>query len=440
VSAESKTSRSALARLFRSAAVIEPYEIRAVILSMLYFFLLFGSYSIVKPVRDMMGTVYGMSNIQELFTGTFIASLIFAPLYSGLAARVRLSTFLPWVYGVVAVSILGFYAWFETETANDRYAAAAIFVWVGSFNLLVISVFWTFMADIFSRTQAKRLFGFIAAGGATGGIVGPLLAAGLVKTVGNSGLMLISAAGFALTAALVKMLAREKQRMVESGVEAQHTTLDHGLAGNPFDGFRLLFRSRYLLLVAAFLLLMTWLTTIVYIRLGDLITDAFTSREARTHAYATIELVVNCVAVFIQLFGTGRFISRFGVTAGLLVSPTIMVIAFLAVLFSPMLMILGSIQVVRRVAEYAVTKPTREMLFTVVDQESKYKAKNVIDTVVYRLGDVSSAWLNSLIQPHGVGALAVFGALVMTVWLPVAWMLGRRYEGVRGDTVDRSCD
>jgi AAA family ATP:ADP antiporter len=171
-----------------------------------------------------------------------------------------------------------------------------------------------------------------------------------------------------------------------------------------------------------------------------LITQAFTSREARTHAYATIELTVNCIAVFIQLFGTGRFISRFGVTAGLLVSPTIMVIAFLAVLFSPMLMILGSIQVVRRVAEYAVTKPTREMLFTVVDQESKYKAKNVIDTVVYRLGDVSSAWLNSLIQPHGVGALAVFGALVMALWFPVAWMLGRRYEGVRGDTVGQSHD
>jgi AAA family ATP:ADP antiporter len=433
VSAESTAGHSALARLFRSAAVIEPNEMRAVILSMLYFFLLFGSYSVIKPVRDMMGTVYGMAHIQELFTGTFIVSLLFAPLYSGLASRVRLSTFLPWVYGVVAVSILGFYVWFEAEKANDRHAAATLFIWVGSFNLLVISVFWTFMADIFSRTQAKRLFGFIAAGGAVGGIVGPLLATGLARMAGNSGLMLISATGFALTAVLVKMLTREKQRMAESGAEAQHTTLDHRLAGNPFDGFRLLFRSSYLMLLAVFLLLMTWLSTIVYIQLGDLIARAFTSREARTQAYATIELTVNSVAVFIQLFGTGRFISRFGVPTALLVSPAIMMIAILAVLFSPMLMVLGGIQIVRRVAEYAVTKPTREMLFTVVDQDSKYKAKNVIDTVVYRLGDVSSAWLSSLILPHGVGGLAVFGALVMAIWFPVAWVLGRRYEGVRGD-------
>ena len=167
---ELRAGRSALARVFRSAAVIEPHETRAVILSMLYLFLLFGSYSVVKPVRDMMGTVYGIASIQELFTGTFVASLLFAPLYSGLASRVRLSTFLPWVYGVVALSILGFYGWFEAEKANDRAAAATLFIWVGSFNLLVILVFWTFMADIFSRTQAKRLFGFVAAGGAAGGI------------------------------------------------------------------------------------------------------------------------------------------------------------------------------------------------------------------------------------------------------------------------------
>src|ERR1700722_11864558 len=155
---------SFLARLFKSAAVIEPIEMRAVLLSMSYFFFLFGSYSIVKPVRDAMGTVYGMSHIQELFTGTFLLSFLFAPLYSGLASRLKLSTFLPWVYGFVALSILMFYALFQFS-ANDRGIAAAFYVWVSTFNILIISVFWTFMADIFSRTQAKRLFGFVAAGG-----------------------------------------------------------------------------------------------------------------------------------------------------------------------------------------------------------------------------------------------------------------------------------
>ena len=420
------------ARFFKSVAVIESYELRAVVLSMLYFLFLFGSYSIVKPVRDAMGTVYGMENIQELFTGTFIASFLFAPLYSGLAARIRLATFLPWVYGFVAVTILVFYGLFTTvEQQQDRWIAAAFYIWVSTFNILIISVFWTFMADIFSRTQAKRLFGFVAAGGTVGGIVGPLLATSLVKQVGNNNLMLISAAGFAFTAVLVRMLASEKRRMAAAGVESQHTTLDRRLAGNPFDGFKLLFKSRYLLLLALFLLLMTWISTIVYIQLGDLITKSFASREARTQAYATIDLLVNGIAVFIQLFGTGRIIKRFGVTTGLLVNPVIMVLAFLAVVFSPVLLVLGGIQVIRRVAEYAVAKPTREMLFTVVDQESRYKAKNVIDTVVYRFGDVSSAWVSSFILPFGVGGLAIFGVVVAAVWFPVAWVLGRNYEGVR---------
>jgi len=135
----------------------------------------------------------------------------------------------------------------------------------------------------------------------------------------------------------------------------------------------------------------------------------------------------------LQLFGTGRLIRRFGVGTGLLVNPVIMVVAFLAVLFSPVLLVLGGIQIVRRVAEYAVAKPTREMLFTVVDQESKYKAKNVIDTVVYRFGDVSSAWVSSFILPFGIGGMAIFGVVVAAIWFPVAWLLGKRYESVRGD-------
>jgi AAA family ATP:ADP antiporter len=336
----------------------------------------------------------------------------------------------------VAASILIFYGLFQSAQGDmTRWVAASFYIWVSTFNILIISVFWTFMADIFSRTQAKRLFGFVAAGGTIGGIVGPAIATFLVKTVGNNNLMLISAGGFILTAVLVRLLSAEKRRMAVAGIESQHTTLDRKLSGNPLDGFRLLLRSPYLLLLATFLLLMTWISTIVYIQLGDLITKAFTSREARTQAYATIDLLVNSAAVFIQLFGTGRIISRFGVTTGLLINPVIMVVAFLAVAFSPVLMVLGGIQLLRRVAEYAVAKPTREMLFTVVDQESKYKAKNVIDTVVYRFGDVSSAWVSSFILPFGVAGLAIFGAAVSVVWFPVAYALGKRYEGVRGETI-----
>jgi len=333
--------------------------------------------------------VYGINHLNQLFLGTFIGTLILAPLYAGLASRLKLSTFLPWVYGFIALSILGFYAMFSGGKVSARWVAAGFYIWVSVFNMLIISVFWSFMADVFSRTQAKRLFGFIAAGGTIGGIAGPAIATFLAKSVGNNGLMLISAGGFAVTGLLVKLLARERDRLIAA-------------------------------------------STIVYTQLGDLITKAFTDHNARTQAYATIELVVNSLAVVIQLIGTGRIINRFGVTLGLMLNPIIMVFAFLAIAFSPVLMILGSLQILRRVAEYAVAKPTREMLFTVVDQESKYKAKNVIDTVVYRGGDLVASFASvGVLNGFGDIGLAVLGVVVSLVWFPIAWVLGKRYESAR---------
>jgi ATP:ADP antiporter, AAA family len=289
------------------------------------------------------------------------------------------------------------------------------------------------MADIFSTTQAKRLFGFIAAGGTVGTISAPAFVTFFVQSVGTNTLLLISAAGFAITAVLVRLLEAEKRKLVATDEEAQPTSLDKKLGGSPFDGFTLLFRSRYLLMIALFLLLMTWISTVIYFQLQDIITKDFASRAARTQAFATIDLATNSIAVLIQLFGTGRFIKRFGVTAGLMLNPVIMVVAFLAVAFSPVLLVLGSIQVIRRFAEYAIAKPSRDMLYTVVDQQAKYKAKNVIETVVYRFGDLTSAWLSAAVLPFGIAGLAVLGMVISAAWFPIAWMLGRRYESVRDD-------
>jgi len=425
-------SPSLPARLFKSLAAIEPVELRPVLISFVCFFFLFFSYAVVKPVRDAMGTVWGAKHLQSLFLATFLLSFAVAPLYATLSARVKLSAFLPWIYGIVAVSVLCFYVLFSSGHYQERWLAAAFFVWVSTFNLLILSVFWSFMADLFSRAQAKRLFGFIAAGGTAGNILGPALVDFLAKRVGNDGLMLISAAGFAFTAVLVILLAGEKRRLLEQSPEAQRTTLDHRLGRNPFEGFTLIFRSPYLLLVAAFLFVMTSVSTIVYVQLNDMITHSFANRAARTQAFATIDLAVNSLTVMIQLLGTGRFIQRFGVTTGLLLNPLIMAGAFVLVIVSPVLLILGGVQVVRRVAEYAVAKPAREMLFTVVDQESKYKAKNVIDTVVYRGGDLLSATASSAVLAYGMSGLATLGVVVSIIWFPIAYVLGRRYETARG--------
>jgi len=428
----SESAPSGIARLLKRIAGVEPVETRAVLISFAYFFCLMASYFILRPLRDAMGTVYGVKHLQELFTGTFIVSFIVAPVYAGLASRIRLASFLPWVYGFIALTMVAFFILFRTAPDN-RMVAAAFYIWLSTFNLLTISVFWSMMADIFSSAQAKRLFGFIAAGGTVGTIVAPAFITFFVGLVGVNALLLISAAGFFITAMLVRALETEKRKLVVADPRAQHTSMDKKLGGNPFDGFVLIFKSRYLLMISLFLLLMTWISTIIYFQLQDLITHDFATKAARTQAFATIDLATNTCAVLVQLFGTRRFLQRFGVTAGLLINPIIMVIAFLAVVLSPVLLVLGTIQVARRFAEYAVAKPSRDMLFTVVDQQAKYKAKNVIDTVVYRFGDLSSAWFSAAILPFGVAGLAVAGVMVSVFWFPIAWMLGRRYESVRDD-------
>src|SRR5471032_199170 len=411
-------------------AEVEPREVKAVVTAFVYFFFLMASYFILRPLRDTMGTVYGVKHLQELFTGTFLLSFIVVPAFAGLASRIRLASFLPWVYGFIAITMVVFYVLFQ-RIANDRWVAAAFYIWLSTFNLLTISVFWSLMADTFSSAQAKRLFGFIAAGGTVGTISAPAFVTLFVHSVGTNNLLLISAAGFTITAFLVRRLEAEKRKLAAiMGRETQPTSLDRKLGGNPFDGFVLLFRSRYLLMIALFLLLMTWISTVIYFQLGDLISKEFASRAARTQAYATIDLATNSIAVLIQLFGTGRFIKRFGVTTGLLVNPVIMVIAFLAVAFSHVLLVLGSIQVTRRFSEYAIAKPSRDMLFTVVDQQAKYKAKNVIETVVYRFGDLTSSWISSVILPFGVAGLAIFGVVICIFWFPIGFILGRRYESI----------
>jgi AAA family ATP:ADP antiporter len=412
-------------QFLRVVAKVEPQEIRAVSISFVYFFCLMASYFILRPLRDAMGTVYGVQYLQELFTGTFVVTFVVAPLYAELASRIKLSLFLPLVYVFIAATMIVFYVLFMV-LPEDRYVAAGFYVWTSTFNLLTISVFWSLMADIFSKTAAKRVYGIIAAGGTLGTICAPAFTAMFVGSVGADALLLISASGFLVTALLVRVLEREKQLM--GGDEGQKTTLDHRLGGNPFDGFLLLFTSPYLLMIALFLLLMATISTVIYFQMADLITKSFNTRDERTQAYAAIDLATNVIAVMVQLFGTSRFLSRFGVTAGLLLNPVIMVWAFMAVTFSPGLLVLSSIQVIRRFTEYAVAKPSRDMLFTVVDQQSKYKAKNVIDTVVYRFGDVISAWFSSFILPYGVAGLAIAGVAISAIWFPIAFILGRQYD------------
>jgi AAA family ATP:ADP antiporter len=394
-------------------------------------FILLGSYYILRPVRDTVATIVGVGKLQELFTATFIGTIVASVLYSALASRIRLTRLLPGVFWFWLVNVVAFTLLFQAAP-ESRALAAAYYVWFSVANLFMVSVFWSLMVDVFSADQAVRWFARIAAGGALGAITGPLATRVLVKALGLSGLMMLAAVGFGLVIVLVHLLMRQKERLPR-GSNAQTSRIDQALQGGAFEGFGKMLKSKYFLSQAAFILLMTWVNTVAYFCQTDLITRAYHGLADRAQALADIDLIVNICTAAILLLGLGRFMRRFGVTASLLLNPLFMVIAFIATAFSPTLLMIQLLQVVRRVAQYAVARPSREVCFTVVEQSSRYKTKNVIDTVVYRFGDVSSAWLQTGLTSLGYGLEAplLLGASASVVWGVVALGLGRRYGRAR---------
>jgi AAA family ATP:ADP antiporter len=413
-------------------ADVRPQERRAVLLAFLGNFLLLASYYVLRPLRDVMATVLGAGMLQQLFTGTLLLTLVCAPLFAWLTDTFKLTRVLPGIFWFWIANLLLFHLLF-THAPESRWLAAAYYWWFSVVNLFMISVFWSLMVDVFAPPQAARLFALIAAGGSSGAIAGPLLTRALVGRLGVSGLLLLAAAGFVLVILLLQALMREKQHLQVVHAEVQASTLDHRLEGSAWDGFKVLFSSAYAMNQALFMLLMTWIATIAYFLQTDLITRGYSGIAARAVVLADIDLVVNVCSAAILLFGLGRFITRWGVTAALVASPVLMALGFVAMALTPTLRVMQAMQVLRRVSQYAIARPSREICFTVVPQESRYKAKNVIDTVAYRFGDVSAAWVQAGLRALGYGGGAVLGLglIASGAWAAVALALGRRYEQLR---------
>jgi len=411
---------------------IQPEERRALWLDCACYFLLLASFYILRPVRDTVATVLGTGRLQDLFTAVFAVTLFASPIYSALASRVSLRRLLPGVFWFWLCNLLLFAALLRWQPDN-RWIGAGYYVWFSVVNLFMISVFWSLMVDVFSAAQATRLFAWIAAGGEFGAIAGSLLTRSLVAPLGLIGLLLLAAAALLGVIGLIHLLMRAKRRLRASSDQAQQSTLDHRLAGNAFEGFSELLKSPYARRQAVFMLLMTWVNTVAYYFQTDLVARSFQAIASRTQVLADIDLVVNLCSAAILMFGLGRLVQRFGVTAGLVLNPLIMVFAFLALALSPSLFMIQLLQVVRRVAQYAIARPSREICFTVVEQSSRYKAKNVIDTTVYRFGDLSSAWMQTGLRSAGFG---FHGAIALGIGTSVAWgvagsLLGRRYQQMR---------
>lgn len=410
-------------------ANVEPHERKALVLAFLCNFVLLGSYYILRPVRDAMATVFGVEQLQNLFTGTLLLTLLCSPLFAWLTDTFKLSRVLPGVFWFLILDLLGFCLWFSA-TPESRSLAAGFFWWFSVVNLFMISVFWSLMVDTFTPAQAARLLPAVTAGGSLGAIAGPLVASLFVKSVGVSGLLVLAASGLAIVIALVHWLMREKRRLQEAHEETQASTMDHELRGTLFDGFRALFTSPYLMNQAVFMMLMTWIATVGYFLQTELVARSLATISERTQALADIDLVVNVCSALVAMFGLSRFITRFGVTGSLVLNPILMVVSFVLMALSPTLLMLQAMQTLRRVTQYAIARPSREICFTVVDQESRYKAKNVIDTVVYRFGDLAAAWVQAGLRTmgFGMGGALALGVLASGIWGLSARALGRQYE------------
>ena len=429
MSSISHAGQGTLHAIINKVADVRPYEVRALILAFLCNFVLMASYYLLRPVRDAMATVFGVDQLQNLFTGTLLLTLVCSPIFAWLTDTFKLSRLLPAVFAFLVVNLGAFYFWFQA-TPDSRWLAAAFYWWFSVVNLFMVSVFWSLMVDLFTPNQASRLLPAIAGGGSLGAIAGPLVAAVFVKGLGVSGVLLMAAAGLVGVIVLVSRVIREKRRLQDANEEAQSSSMDRKLHGSFLDGFRVLLTSSYQINQALFILLMTWIATIGYFLQTDLIAKAFADVASRTQALADIDLAVNICSAIVSIFGLSRLITRFGVTGSLILNPILMAISFVLMVFSPTLLMLQAMQALRRVTQYAIARPTREICFTVVEQENRYKTKNIIDVVVYRLGDLSSAWMQAGLRALGMGLNGTLGVGVLAsgIWAISAWTLGRQYE------------
>jgi len=419
-----------LSALLRRLVVLQPGEAPALLASFATLLCMFASYTILRPVRDALGITSGLEKIPYLFWGVFIVMLVLQPLYGWLTSRFPRAVFLPWVYGFFIANLLGFYVWFRLG-ADRTWIARTYFVWVSVFNLFVVAAFWSLMADLFTREQAGRVFGFIWAGASTGGLIGPFVAHELAVPLGAINLLPISAALLAVSLVLMSAVIRLQRTQAATVRVEEPPQADAALGGSLWAAFGQVVRSPYLLGIALFVLLMTWVSTFLYLEQQAFVAKAFATADERTRFFGGIDFWVQAASLLMQLLFFGRLFKWVGLRAMLVSVPVIMTAGYALVALAPGFMVLVVVYAVRRVGDYALTRPCRDALFTVVSREEKYKAKSLIDTFVYRGGDALSGSLyKELTGSFGAGPAAIgwLGAAISALWSVLALALGKAQE------------
>ena len=411
-------------RLAARLVTVEEGEWRATLLAFTFFFFLLASYFILRSIRDALGVQAGVGTLPWLFTGTLISTLALQPVSASLVARIPVRRFIPIAYRAFVVCMVSFFVALTWWPHSDKWLAPVFFVWTSVFNLFVVSVFWGFISDNFTAEQSKRLYGFISVGGTVGALVGSAITALLAKRIGTAPLILLSAIMLECTVQCVRRFPSS----FRSDTRAREAA-DRPIGGGSLSGITHVMRSPYLMMICLFMLLFTIGTTLLYFQQAVIVKQEFHDRNSQTAFLARIDFTVQLLTVFAQIFLTGRIIKWMGVGVTLAILPVMSVIGFAAMGVWPVLAVFVAFNVLRRAGNYGFSSPGREVLFTVVSAEDKYKAKNFIDTFVYRTGDQIGAWTSAYLAGAGLGVIAIswLAAPMSAVWLAVALWLGRRH-------------
>jgi len=425
---------SLLQRTVDRLVTTRPGELRALCWSFAYFFCLLAGYYVLRPLRDEMGIAGGVRNLPWLFTATFFVMLAAVPVFGAIVARLPRRRFIPLVYHFFVANIAIFWL-LLTFDIGKVHVARVFFVWISIFNLFAVSVFWSFMADLFASEQGKRLFGFIAAGGSAGALLGPTVALWLAVPLGPANLLIVAAlllevavfCALRLEAAAPQLRASAEPPAGPSSTVAAGST---SLGGGWFAGIAMLVRSPYLAGIALWVALLSLAGTFLYFQQAEIVKAASDDPAVRTRIFAAIDLAAGLLTLLVQFLATGRLITRFGAGPAAAVLPLVFFLGFVTLWFSPMLWLVIAFQAVQRTANFSLSNPAREVLFTVLDRAEKYKAKNVIDLVVFRGSDALSGWLFSALRGAGLelGAISLTTLPVTAGWLALALWLGRQQE------------
>jgi ATP:ADP antiporter, AAA family len=432
----------ALGRLLRRTVDVREHETAALVASCAYFFFVLSAYYVIRPVRDEMGVAGGVGNLAWLFTGTLVGMLLVHPLFTALVARFPRRRFVPLIYRFFILNLVVFFLVLGAGDGDHAvWVGRVFFVWTSVFNLFVVSVFWSFMTDLYRPAQSQRLFGLVAVGGTLGAILGSTLTSALVPLVGSANLLLVSALLLEIAARAARALDGQEASLAQG---ARLEEADAGgadgigiIGGGVFDGIRHVARSPYLLGIAALMLLFTIASTFLYFQQAAIVARVFEGDpQARTRLFAGLDLAVNVLTLATQVFLTGRMLGWLGVAVSLAVLPLMSLIGFGILGTAPVLAVLVVFQVLRRAGNFAIQRPAREVLYTVLPRTDKYKAKNFNDTFVYRVGDQLGAWSYTAIAWLGLGlsGLALTMVPLSAVWLLLALWLGGRYRRLLTDT------